>query len=59
MVLFEYLKAPKDGLLDPRGFLANEIPSCAIEQANQCWLTFTNKVVSIYHIAGKFGREKV
>jgi len=34
MVLFRYLKAPKDGLLDPRGSLANEIPSCTIEQAN-------------------------
>ena len=25
----------KDGLPDPRGSLANEIPSCIIEQANQ------------------------
>ena len=35
MALCKYLKAPKDGLLDPRGSLANEIPSRAIEQANQ------------------------
>ena len=26
---------PKDELPDPRGFLANGIPSCAIEQANR------------------------
>ena len=35
MALWKYLKAPKDGLPDPRGSLANEIPSHAIEQANQ------------------------
>ena len=36
MVLWKYLKAPKDGSPDPRGTLANEaLPSCAIEQANQ------------------------
>ena len=35
MAMWKYLKAPKDGLPDPRGSLANEIPSCAIEQANQ------------------------
>jgi len=38
-----YLKALKDGLLDPRGSLTNQVPSCAIEQANQCWLPFTKK----------------
>ena len=26
---------PKDELADPRGSLINDIPSCAIEQANQ------------------------
>ena len=31
----EVPKARKDGLPDPRGFLADEIPSGAIEQANQ------------------------
>ena len=35
MALLRYLTAPKDGLPDPRGSLANEIPSRAIEQANQ------------------------
>ena len=35
MALWKYLKAPKDGLPDPRGSLAIEIPSRAIEQANQ------------------------
>ena len=35
MALWKYLKAQKDELLDPRGYLADEIPSCAIEQANQ------------------------
>ena len=35
MALWKYLKAPKDGLPDPRGSLANKIPSRAIEQANQ------------------------
>ena len=33
--MWKYLKAPKDGLPDPRGSLANEIPSRAIEQANR------------------------
>jgi len=37
------LEAPKDGLLDPKGSLVNEVGSCIIEQANQCWLPFTNK----------------
>ena len=31
----KYLKARKDGLPDPRRSLADEIPSHAIEQANQ------------------------
>ena len=31
MALWKYLKALKDGLPDPRGSLANEIPSCVIE----------------------------
>ena len=35
MALWKYLKALKDGLPDPRGSLANKIPSRAIEQANQ------------------------
>ena len=35
MALWKYLKAPKDRLPDPRGSLADEIPSHAIEQANQ------------------------
>ena len=35
MAMWKYLKAPKDGFSDPRGSLANEIPSRAIEQANQ------------------------
>ena len=29
------LEPPKDGLHDPRGSLMNEVPSQAIEQANQ------------------------
>ena len=33
MVLWKYLKAPKDGIPDPRGTLVNEVPSRAIEQA--------------------------
>ena len=41
MAMWKYLKAPKDGLSDPRGSWANEILSRAIEQANQevCHLT--------------------
>ena len=35
MALWKYLKARKDGLPDPRGPLADEIPSGIIEQANQ------------------------
>ena len=35
MALWKYLKGMKDGLCDPRGSLANEIFSRAIEQANQ------------------------
>ena len=35
LVLWKYIKALKDGLPDPRGSLENEIPSRAIEQANQ------------------------
>ena len=35
MVLRKHLKAPKDGLPDLRGSLSNEVPSRAIEQANQ------------------------
>ena len=35
MALWKYLKAPKDGLPDPRGSLSNEVPSHATEQANQ------------------------
>jgi len=34
MTLLRYLKAPKDGLLDLRGFLVNEVPSYATEQIN-------------------------
>jgi len=37
------LKALKDGLLDSRGSLANELLSCAIDQANQCQLPFAKK----------------
>ena len=33
-VLEYYLKAPREGQPDPRGSLADEIPSSAIEQAN-------------------------
>ena len=35
MALWKYLKAPKDGLPDPRGSLGDKIPSRAIKQANQ------------------------
>ena len=35
MALWKYLKAQKDEMPDPRGSLADEIPSHAIEQANQ------------------------
>ena len=35
MALWKYLKARKDGLLDPRGPSADKIPSRTIEQANQ------------------------
>jgi len=48
MILLRYLKALKDGLLDPRGSLANEVPCHDIEKTNQCWLPFTYKMVSIY-----------
>jgi len=48
MVLLRYLKVPKDVLLDPRGSLANEVQSCVIQQANQCWLPFTNEMMPIY-----------
>jgi len=41
-------EALKDGLLDLRGSLVNEVQYCAIEQANQCQLPFTTKMVSIY-----------
>ena len=34
MALWKYFKM-KDELPEPRGSLANNIPSCAIEQANQ------------------------
>ena len=34
MALWKYLKAPKDGLLGPRGSLGDEIPSRTIKQAN-------------------------
>jgi len=43
MAQLRYLKAPKDGLPDPRGSLVNEAPYHTIEQANQCWLSFTNE----------------
>jgi len=42
-ILLRYLKTLNDGLLVPRVCLANEVPSHTIEQANQCWLLFTNK----------------
>jgi len=48
MVLLRYLKALKDGLLDPRGSLVNEVWSLAIEQTNQSWIPCTNKMVSMY-----------
>ena len=35
MAMWKYLKAPKDGLSDPRGSWTNEILSRTIEQANQ------------------------
>ena len=35
IAMWKYLKALKDRLSDPRGSLANEIPSRAIEQAYQ------------------------
>jgi len=42
------LKASKDGLLGPRGSLANEVPFHAMEQANQYQLPFTNEMISTY-----------
>ena len=35
MALLKHLKSPKDGLPDPTGSLATEIPSSAIVQANR------------------------
>ena len=35
MALLKYLKSPKDGLPDPTGSLAREIPCSAIVQANR------------------------
>ena len=45
MALWNYLKALKDGLPDPRKSLVNEVSSRVIEQANQeVWqLRFTNE----------------
>ena len=34
-VLEYYLKAPREGQPDPRGSLADEIPSCATELVNE------------------------
>jgi len=42
------LESSKEWITDPRGSLANEIPSCTKEQANQRWLPFTNEMVSIH-----------
>jgi len=46
------LKNSEDGLLDPRGSLANEVPSHAIQQASQSMSApfdpFTNEMASIY-----------
>ena len=42
MVLWKYLKAPKDGLPDLRGSLRDETPSRTVEQENQEIRKLTN-----------------